>query len=142
MCHHLFRLSIALLTFIVGIAASNLWAGSHVLTAEKAGRLQASAPLHISDVTLRHTGRDTATISFVVKNRSTRPVSHYTLGYSEGLGHGSDAKKIHVSVISLRPGHSVHDGFSGYFPSDDPRDLTLRVDSVSFVDGSTWEREP
>jgi hypothetical protein len=142
MCHNLLRLSTALLTFTVGITASHSWARYHSPTVIKAERLQAAAPLHISDVTLNHTGPDTATISFVVKNRSTRPVSRYTIGYCDGSGCESGADKIHINVTSLRPGHSVPDGFGGYFPSDDPRNLTLTIDSVSFVDGSTWEREP
>ena len=157
------RIFVALITFVIGVAASSVWFRINCQPAQSSRLLsgppcrkgvvslesQPDSPLRmtISDTSCRDP--QTASVQFVVENLSAKPISKYEirglLRYDQVIDHGLGVQA--ETVEPLQPGQTQI-GFlgggvlkaAGGIPVSELRGFQLSVWSIDFADGTKWTR--
>jgi hypothetical protein len=125
MRHLTLRLAVALLTFVVGTAISQV----RVLLPAKWEQAQSEAPLRLYPVNKDTDGFNHQT-TFAVKNTSNKTVVAYALGHSGAGGYGYLLGR--PLEQSLRTGEVQYQNIPSRLAGK------VWVDFVRFSDGSTW----
>ena len=156
------RLIIALLTFVIGIAAVSVWFVFHRAPSKANSLLsgppcrdglvsvesQPDVPLRISISESVCENPQMTSVHFMVENVSSEPISKYEIRSIETYGRIiDDGGGVTTEGAILQP-HQKHEGFIGGgvlagvggVPVGELKSYKLAVWSVTFADGTTWSR--
>ena len=156
------RLIIAVLTFIIGIAAVSAWFTSHQ-SPDQSGRLlsgppcreglvsvepQLNAPLQIKISEATCDNPQEANVYFVVENISSKPIIRFVIRsiktYERLVNDGSSVTIEGASPV--QPRHTINGFLGGGVRTrggewvGELQTNQLTVWSVTFADGTTWEQ--
>ena len=157
------RLFVALLTFLIGVAASSVWFVNRHQSPEplrflsgprcREGLVSVAShpdvPLHITISDTACENPQTANVQFLVENRSTKPISKYDIHGVQTYDELSD-DGLGVSTERVEPlqPHQTDIGFlgggvlkgAGGKPVGELKSFQLVLWSVDFADGTRWTR--